>query len=152
MAKTRVFVTCKNDDLVHVETLRAWDVDGEYEFVHESALPRVGIHTPDGKLMKNELTDKIKACSHFLCIIGKLAGDNDWINWEVQTASVTGRKVIAVRLQMGFKSPAALLNFGATWAKGFTFDAIKTAIAVGESSAKPAAELTEGQLDPHGFG
>jgi hypothetical protein len=115
-------------------------------------LPRIGIHTAEGKAHKAVLTEKIKTGTHFLCLIGKLTGDNDWINWEVQTASVTGRKVIAVRLAMGNKSPAALLNFGATWAKDFTFEAIKTAIEVGTSTSMPAAALPEGQVDPHGFG
>ncbi len=150
MEKTRIFVTCKNEDLVLVDTLRAWDVDNEFEFFHEPALPRIGIHTADGKAHKAVLTEKIKTGTHFLCLIGKLAGDNDWINWEVQTASVTGRKVIAVRLAMGNKSPAALLNFGATWAKDFSFEAIKKAIAVGASSSMPVAALPPGVVDADG--
>ncbi len=87
--------------------------------------------------------------THLLCIIGKQTADNDWINWQVQTASVTGRKVIAMRLDTGYKSPNALLNFGATWAKAFTFEAIKDAIAAGTSSSLPVAAmpLSSGDTD-----
>lgn len=139
MAKTRIFVIFKNDDMKFMEQLRAWDVDKEFDFFFEPALPRVPFHSAEGKQVKSELTEKIKTGTHLLCIIGKQTGDNDWINWQVQTASVTGRKVIAARLEMHYKAPAALLNFGATWAKSFTFDAIKKAIAAGESSSMPLA-------------
>ncbi len=141
MAKTRIFVIFKNDDLHYMDTLLAWDENQEYDFVFEKAIPRTAFHSADGKLIKAELTEKIKAGSHLLCIIGKDTANNDWINWQVQTASVTGRKVIAVRIETHYKSPPALLNFGATWAKGFTFDAIKQAIAAGESSSIPIAAV-----------
>jgi hypothetical protein len=141
MSKPRILVIFKGEDLPHMETLQSWDVNKEYDFVFEPTLPRIGIHTPDGKALKEELKTKIKTMTHLLCIIGKQTADNDWINYQVQTASVTGRKVIAVRLDSGYKSPNALLNFGATWAKAFTFDAVKTAIAEGESSAMPVAAM-----------
>lgn len=152
MSKPRIFVIFKNDDINYMNELLAKDANKEFDFVYEATIPRVGIHTADGKLVKNELTDKIKACTHLLCLIGKDTANNDWINWQVQTASVTGRKVIAARAEIHYKSPAALLNFGATWAKAFTFDAIKTAIAVGESSSLPVAAMPAGEVNPDGFG
>lgn len=132
MSKPRIFVSYRANDLPFMKTLLEWDKDQEFDFDYETALiPRVPYNGPDSKRMKAELTEKIKLGSHLLCLIGKEAGNNDWINWEVQTGSTTGRKVIAVRLNMGFKSPAALLNFGATWATAFTFPAIKEAIDQG---------------------
>jgi len=135
MAKTRVFVSFHTNDMNSMNTLLAWDKDNEFDFVFEDALPKVAFHGPEAKQVKSELTEKIKSGSHLLCLIGKDAGNNDWINWEVQTGSVTGRKVIAVRLGMKYKSPAALLNFGSTFATAFTFDAIKVAIDSGESTS-----------------
>ncbi|MGO9135539.1 MAG: TIR domain-containing protein [Methylovirgula sp.] len=152
MDKPRVLVVFKAEDLPHMETLLSWDTNKEYDFVYETTLPRTGIHTPDGKALKEELKAKIKTMTHLLCIIGKQTADNDWINFQIQQASVSGRKVIAVRLDSGFKSPNTLLNFGATWAKAFTFDAIRTAIAVGTSSSLPIAAMPAGQPDPDGFG
>ncbi len=78
MAKTRIFVIFKNDDMKFMEQLRAWDVDKEFDFFFEPALPRVPFHSAEGKQVKSELTEKIKTGTHLLCIIGKQTGDNDW--------------------------------------------------------------------------
>ncbi|WP_084143509.1 TIR domain-containing protein [Methylocapsa acidiphila] len=135
MAKTRIFVCFKNSDLDAMNAILDWDKNQEFDFVFENDIPRVGINSAEGKQVKAELTEKIKSSSHLLCLIGKDTGNNDWINWQVQTASVTGRKVIAIRLHIKNKSPAALLNFGSTFAKSFTFDALKEAVATGESTS-----------------
>jgi hypothetical protein len=152
MSKPRIYVIFKPDDMKYMDQLLAWDVNKEFDFFFEPALPRFGIHTPDGKQHKEVLKEKIKTMTHLLCIIGKQTADNDWINYQVQTASVTGRKVIAVRLDTGYKSPNALLNFGATWAKDFTFEAIKAAVEGAAASSLPIAAMPAGQPDPDGFG
>lgn len=152
MEKPRILVIFKGEDLAHMETLQAWDQAQEFDFIYEKEVPRIGIHTPPGKELKEELKTKIKTMTHLICIIGKNTADNDWINYQVQTASVTGRKVIAVRLDTGYKSPNALLNFGATWAKDFSFEAIRVAIDGASASALPIAAMPAGQPDPDGFG
>lgn len=144
MAKTRIFVSLKNSDMDSMKTLLEWDQNQEFDFVFENDIPRAAIHSAEGKQIKSELTEKIKSGTHLLCLIGKDTGNNDWINWEVQTASVTGRKVIAVRLNARNKSPAALLNFGSTFATSFTFDAIKEAVSIGESTSAVMPPPPEG--------
>jgi len=141
MEKPRIYVIFKGEDLPHMETIESWDVNKEYDFTYDKELPRFGIHTPAGKELKEELKAKIKTFTHLICIIGKNTADNDWINWQVQTASVTGRKVIAVRLNTSYKSPNALLNFGATWSKGFSFDQIKAAIEASTATSLPVAAM-----------
>ena len=135
MEKTRIFVSFKNSNIDSMNMLLDWDKDHEFDFIFENDIPKVPLHSAEAKQVKDALTEKIKSGTHFLCIIGKDTGNNDWINWEVQTASVTGRKVIAVRLNAKNKSPAALLNFGSTFATSFTFDAIKKAVDAGESTS-----------------
>lgn len=145
MEKTRVFVCFHTNDLGSMKTLLDWDKDAELEFVFEEALPRVAFHSDAGKEVKAALKDKIMSATHFLCLIGKEGGNNDWINWQVQTASVTGRKVIAARLSSNAKSPAALLNFGSTLAQSFTFDAIKRAIDGAEATSAVMPPRPEGE-------
>lgn len=135
MEKSRIFVCFKNNDLNAMNTLLEWDTDKEFDFVFEETLPKVAFHSEDGKKVKADLKDKIMSASYLLCLIGKESGDNDWLNWECQTASVNGRKVIAAKLNGKYKAPAALLNFGATWASAFTFEAIKKAIASGKATS-----------------
>jgi hypothetical protein len=135
MEKPRVFVCFKNIDLDSMNKLLEWDKDKEFDFIFEETLPKAAFHSEEAKQIKADLKDKIMTASHFLCLIGKESGDNDWINWEVQTASVNGRKVIAARLDGKYKAPAVLLTFGATWASSFTFEAIKKAIAAGKPTS-----------------
>jgi hypothetical protein len=145
MEKTRVFVCFHTNDLGSMKTLRDWDKDAEFDFVFEECLPRVAFHSEDGKQVKADLKDKIMSATHFLCLVGKEGGNNDWINWLVQTASVTGRKVISVRLSSNAKSPAALLNFGSTPAGGFSFDAIKKALDAGVATSAVMPPRPEGE-------
>jgi hypothetical protein len=135
MEKPRVFVCFKNNDLAAMHMLLDWDEEKEFDFVFEETLPKVAFHSQEGRQVKNDLETKIRSASHFLCLIGKESGDNDWINWQIQTASVTGRKVIAARLDGKYKAPAVLLTFGATWASSFTFDALKKAIDAGKPTS-----------------
>lgn len=71
---------------------------------------------------------KIQASSNLLCIVGEKSWESPWINWEIQTAIDLKKKLIGVKIEKANKSPAALLNTGATWALSFNFDAIKKAI------------------------
>lgn len=135
MEKTRIYVCFRNIDLNAMNTLLDWDKDKEFEFVYDDDVPKVPFHGEDAKQVKADIKDKIMSASYFLCLIGKESGNNDWINWECQTASVNGRKVVAAKLDGKYKAPAALLNFGATWATSFTFDAIKKAIAAGQATS-----------------
>lgn len=128
-----------------MKSLQEWDKDAEFDFVFEEALPRVAFHSDAGKEVKAALKDKIMSASHFLCLIGKEAGNNDWINWEAQTASVTGRKVVAARVAPNAKCPASILNFGAKHAASFTFDAVKKAIDAGEATSAVMPPRPEGE-------
>jgi hypothetical protein len=148
MEKLRIFVCFKNKDLDAMHTLLEWDTDKEFDFVFEETLPRVAFHSEDGKQVKADLKDKIMSASHLLCLIGKESADNDWLNWECQTASVSGRKVVAAKLNGKYKAPASLLNFGATWASAFTFEAIKKAVAAGKATSMEVErrEVTNNEL------
>jgi hypothetical protein len=145
MEKTRVFVCFHTNDLGSMKTLLDWDKNQEFDFVFEESLPRAPFHSEAGNKVKAELKDKIMSASHFLCLVGKDSGNNDWINWGVQTASVTGRKVIAVRTVPNAKCPASILNFGATHAKAFTFDAVRNALDAGEATSAVLPPRPEGE-------
>ncbi len=98
--------------------------------LRDGALQRA-FHSDRGAILKEELKAKIKAGTHLLCIVGRDTADNNWINWEIQTASVTGKKVLAVKLDKNCKAPASALNFGAAWADKFDFEIIKTLVYLG---------------------
>jgi len=128
MAKSRIFISYKSVDIEAVNTLLAWDKDNEFEFACDNGVPGVALHSDAGKDIKLLLTEKIRQGTHLLCVVGKDTGNNDWVNWEVQQAGVTGKRLVGVRLGVKNKAPANLLIYGGVWAKQFTFDALRKAI------------------------
>ncbi len=128
----RIFLSFKPADLERVNELLAWEEAKHFEYEYEkSGIPKVAFHSAQGQMLKDELKARIKACTHLLCIVGKDTANNDWVNWEIQTASVTGKRVIAVKLDKNCKAPASALNFGAAWADTFTYEAIRKIIELG---------------------
>jgi len=125
MDKARVFVSFKPADQKYMDMLLEWNTGDYFELAYETARFRVPFHSPEGAVLKEELKAKIKSGTHLLVIVGKDTGNNDWINWEIQTASVTGKCVVAVKLDKNCKAPAAALNFGAAWADTFAFEPIR---------------------------
>jgi len=128
MERPRIFVIFKEQDMPALNALLEGNKNNEFDFDYDKSLPRTPFHSPEAAPLKEELTERIKAATHLFCIIGKDTGNNEWINWEVQTASVKGKKVIGARLHIKNKSPAALLNFGSLTAKDCSFDALKEAV------------------------
>jgi hypothetical protein len=131
MEKPQIYVSLKHEDLKYMHQILEWDKDNAFEFSFTDKAIRPAFHSNEGAALKDELKAKIKSGTHLLCLVGKNTANNDWINWEIQTASVTGKKVLAVRLDKKNKAPAAALNFGAAWADTFTFEAIAKVIELG---------------------
>ena len=86
------------------------------------------IDSTNAAYIKSLIKPKIQGASHFLCIVGKECSKSAWIDWEIKTAVDSKKKLIGVKVEKAFTTPAALLNQGATWALSFNFDAIKKAL------------------------
>src|SRR5829696_3738019 len=129
MAKPRIFISFDYDnDRDYKNALLMWDANKEFDFEFYDGSLREAINSMNALYIKRQIKPLIEKATHVLCIVGRYAGNNDWINWEVQTGADAGKTLIGVKLDRTNVSPPALLNNGASWAMSFTFDAIKKAV------------------------
>jgi len=142
MEKPQLFVAFKPADKKCLADLVGWDVEQvfDYQYLPEG-IPLVAFHSQDGAILKDDIKEQLRKKTHLLVIVGKDTANNDWINHMIQTASVIGKKVVGVKLNMNCKAPAAALNYGAAWAKSFAWEPIKLVIERGEGGSD---EIVEG--------
>jgi hypothetical protein len=96
------------------------------------------VKSDDIPVVKAALTRKINEARHTLVIVGedcnkqhkahREIGYRNWQIFEIVRSKANGNRLVAVKLDKGNVSPAELLNAGADWAMGFTYDAIKKAL------------------------
>jgi hypothetical protein len=127
-----------------------WDNDRHYKFLLEAwhANPLFTfsftdgtsseINTNDVGRIKAALTAKINAATYTLVLVGKEAnkrhrlsaeiGFKNWINFEVNRSKLARNRLVAVKLDRMNESPEELLGADATWAMGFSEQAIISAL------------------------
>jgi hypothetical protein len=129
MATKRIFVSFDYDNDRHYKNLLlAWDKNKEFDFEFYDGSLRDAIDSKNAAYIKSKIRPLIDKSSHLLCIVGKECSDSAWIEWEVQTAVDLNKKLIAVKIEKSYSSPAVLLKNGAKWALSFNFPAIKSAV------------------------
>jgi hypothetical protein len=129
MPKKTVFISFDYDNDSHYKNLLlAWDKNQQFHFELYDGSLRAAINSDDAAYIKSRIRPKIQAASRLLCIVGKESAKSEWINWEIQTAIDSNKKLIGVKIEKAFTSPPKLLLNGATWALSFNFDAIKKAV------------------------
>lgn len=138
MAKKTVFVSFDYDnDKQYKFLLEAWDANPNFKF-NFSDKSAHEIDSENVDRVKAVLTHKIKDATHTLVLIGKYANekhpdsdlinDINWINWEINKSRELGNKLIAVKLDIGNKSPKAIIGVGAKWAMSFNQKSIIKAL------------------------
>jgi len=129
MAKKIVFISFDYDnDRQYKNLLLAWDKNDEFDFELYDGSLKDAIDSNCAVYIKSRIKPLISKATHLLCIVGRGCGSNPWITWEVQTAVDLKKKLIGVKLEKSYVSPAVLRDNGASWAMSFTFDAIKKAV------------------------
>ena len=129
MTKKRIFVSYDYDnDNRYKNMLLAWNSNDDFNFEFYDESVDVSVNSDDAAAIKRVISARISNSSHFLCLIGKDTHRSGWVAWEINKAVELGKKLVAVKIDSAYQSPNAILNVGASWAKSFTFDAIKKAI------------------------
>jgi hypothetical protein len=129
MAKKKVFISYDYDEDKHYKNLLvAWDKNDMFDFTFEDHSTDVSVNSDDAAAIRRAISRKINSSPRFLCIVGEDTRKSDWVKWEIDKAVELGKKIIAVKTNSANTSPSEILGVGASWAKSFTFDSIKTAI------------------------
>ena len=129
MANKTIFISFDYDNDRHYKNLLvAWDKNDLFDFKFYDGSVAVAVDSEDAAYIRRRINEKINAAGYLLCIVGTDAHKSEWIAWEIDTAKALGLSLIAVKTASSNTSPAGLLNAGATWARSFTFESIKTAV------------------------
>jgi hypothetical protein len=129
MARKRIFISFDYDNDLHYKNLLlAWDANKEFDFeLYDGSLTEA-INSNNASYIKSRIRPLIEKSTHVLCLVGRYTATNQWIQWEVQTGIANYKRIIAVKIDSNYTSPAFLMNVGASWAHSFSFLAIKSAV------------------------
>lgn len=129
MAKKKIYISYEYDNDKHFKNLlSAWDAHSGINFGFSDQSTDIDIKSTDAVAIKRVISRRIKSAPYFLCIIGRKTHKSDWVKWEIEKAIELKKKIIAVKINPSHTSPDEILNVGTSWAKTFTFNAIKKAI------------------------
>ena len=131
MAK-KVFVSYHSaeEDTRHKNLLVAWSKNdnGHFDIKFDDTSVGVSINSTNATYIKSVIKGKISESGVFLCLIGKDTHKSDWVKWEIDKAVELKKKIVAVKISNSYTSPSNILGVGASWAKSFNYDSIKTAL------------------------
>jgi len=129
MAKKKIFVSYDYDNDKHYKNLLlAWDANNKFDFSMYDHSVDVSVDSTNAAAIKRVISARINESTYFLCIVGSKTHKSDWVAWEIAKAIELEKKIVAVKVDSSYTSPAGLLGVGASWAMSFTFDSISNAI------------------------
>jgi hypothetical protein len=87
----------------------------------------VPVDSTEAEATKRVLAQKIRAATHFLCIVGKYSYSG-WVPWEINKAKELKKKLVGVKINRENTSPEALVGSEAAWAMSFTREEVLKAL------------------------
>jgi Thoeris protein ThsB, TIR-like domain len=107
MARKKVFISFDYDNDRHYKNLLlAWDKNDEFDFELYDGSLKESINSTNAAYIKSLIRPKIKAASHFLCIVGKETSKSEWIEWEIDRAIEGNKKLIGVKIEKDLDTPS----------------------------------------------
>lgn len=129
MAKKRVFVSSDwEKDIKYQHLLSAWNANPDFEFTCEDHSNWPPVNSEDESRIKAGISRRMSGASYLLVIVGKETSKSKYVTWEIEKAKELKLKLVGVKIDKEYTSPAALFNSGASWAMSFTQDAIIKAL------------------------
>jgi hypothetical protein len=129
MADKKIFVSYDYDNDKHYRyLLSAWDANKSFAFTFEDHSTPY-INSEDAARIKAAISSKLKNADCLLVIIGEKTATSGWVAWEIERAQELELRLIGVKVDDQYASPAGLLGVGASWAMSFTESAIAAAVA-----------------------
>jgi hypothetical protein len=129
----RIFVSYDYEhDRHYRQLLSAWSSNPRFSFAFEDhSTPRV--NSDQAARIKGAIAAKLSGAECLLVIVGEHTHRSQWVSWEIQKAKELGLSLVAVKVKRSYKTPAALLGSKASWAYGFSEEAVAKAVAATRS-------------------
>lgn len=130
MSIKNIFISYDYDNDKHYKNLLvAWDKNKLFNFKFYDQSVDVSVNSTDANYIKTVIKNRIKESTHLLCLIGSETYKSDWVEWEIKTAVELNKKIVGVKIDNNYTSPTNIYGVGASWAKSFNLDSIKSAIS-----------------------
>ena len=124
-----IFVSYDYDSDKHYKRmLQAWSANSRFELEFYDQSVDVSVNSTEAAPIRRVISSRIKQSDILLCIVGMHTNRSSWVTWEIEKAIELRKKLVAVKLNPAFITPAALYGKKAKWAYSFTFAAIKRAV------------------------
>ena len=93
-----IFLSFVEEDLTLVKLFRGQAKNKNSSLVFDD----YSVHTPynstDAAYIRRQITERIRACSTTICLIGTTTHTSDWVDWEVAKSYELSNGILGVRL------------------------------------------------------
>jgi len=114
MAK-HVFLSFVEEDLDGANLFRGQAKNQNSALIFDDYSVKVPYNSENADYIRRQITEKIRAASVTICLIGQATATSAWVKWEVEKSVALGNKIIGVKLytSVACPIPAALTAVGA---------------------------------------
>ncbi|WP_295791392.1 TIR domain-containing protein [uncultured Microbacterium sp.] len=105
-----IFLSFVEEDLESVRLFRGQAKNKNSALEFDDYSVKVPYNSTNAAYIRSKITEKIRAASVTIVLIGTYTWKSDWVDWEIQKSIDLGNKVIGVRLRSGLVVPTALIN------------------------------------------
>lgn len=124
MAK-HVFLSFVEEDLTMVNLFRGQSKNKNSNLEFDDYSVKVPYDSLDAAYIRTKITERIRAASVTICLIGTTTASSKWVNWEIEKSYDLGNKVFGVKLYPTLTCPTPkALSDKAGKVLGWDIDAI----------------------------
>ena len=93
-----VFLSFVEEDLERVRLFRGQAKNKKSDLDFDDYSVKVPYNSQNADYIKSRITEKIRAASVTICLIGPKTSGSTWVKWEIEKANALGKKIFGVRL------------------------------------------------------
>jgi MTH538 TIR-like domain (DUF1863) len=93
-----VFLSFVEEDLERVRLFRGQAKNRNSALYFDDYSVHVPYRSQDADYIKTKITEKIRAASVTICLLGPKTSGSSWVTWEIEKSSDLGNKLLGVRL------------------------------------------------------
>ncbi len=98
MTARHVFLSFVEEDLDLVRLFRGQARNENSALVFDDYSVKVPYNSDSAAYIRSKITEKIRASSTLVCLVGRDTHRSSWVNWEIRTAVNMGKTVVGMRL------------------------------------------------------
>ncbi len=116
MAKKHVFLSFVVEDLDDANLFRGQAKNRNSELEFDDYSVKVPFNSTNAAYIRSKITEKIRAASVTICLIGTTTKSSSWVDWEIRKSKELGNRILGVRVDSDAgknPTPKALVDVGA---------------------------------------